>query len=235
MSKVIKKETITRLVRDIKDIIKNPLEDIGIYYKHDERDMLKGYALIIGPADTPYQDGNYMFELNYPTEYPFLPPKVTYYTNLNGVRFNPNLYRNGKVCLSILNTWKGDQWTSCETIRSILLALLGVFTPVPLLNEPGVTSTDESVDIYTDLITYCNFEIAISSVIMNKPRDAFPLANIFWNEIETHFRENKENIKERARTYCNSRQNNVQLLEMSLYDTSYLMNFPELLRKIESI
>lgn len=235
MSKVIKKETITRLVRDIKDLIKNPLEDIGIYYKHDERDMLKGYALIIGPADTPYHDGNYMFELNYPTEYPYLPPKVTYCTNLNGVRFNPNLYRNGKVCLSILNTWKGDQWTSCETIRSVLLALLGVFTPIPLLNEPGVNSSDESVDIYTKLITYCNFEVAIGCVVTNKPKDAFPLANLFCNEIEKHFRENREKIKERVRIYCSSQENNVQLLEMSLYDTSYLMNFPELLRKIESI
>lgn len=235
MSKVIKKETITRLVRDIKDVIKNPLEDIGIYYKHDDTDMLKGYALIIGPADTPYQDGNYLFELNYPTEYPFLPPKVTYCTNLNGVRFNPNLYRNGKVCLSILNTWKGDQWTSCETIRSILLSLFGVFTPVPLLNEPGVTSADQSVEFYTDLITYCNFEIAIGCVVKNNPRDAFPISKIFHNEIETHFRENKDKIIERARAYCNSREHSIYRLEIPMYGTSYLMNFPELLRKIESI
>ena len=40
--------------------------------------------------------GAYMFEFTYPTEYPFVPPKVTYLTNDGKTRFNPNLYRNGK-------------------------------------------------------------------------------------------------------------------------------------------
>ena len=30
-----------RLLQDIKEIMKNPLESQGIYYKHDESDMLK--------------------------------------------------------------------------------------------------------------------------------------------------------------------------------------------------
>ena len=46
-----------RLLQDVKDIIKNPLESQGIGYKHDESDMLKGTALIIGPQDTPYENG----------------------------------------------------------------------------------------------------------------------------------------------------------------------------------
>ena len=60
---VISKETITRLLRDVKNIIKSPLTDNGIYYIHDDSDMLKGYAYIIGPSDTPYFGGNYFFEL----------------------------------------------------------------------------------------------------------------------------------------------------------------------------
>ena len=52
-SLVISKETISRLIKDVKEIIKNPLESHGIYYKHDEEDLLKGKALIIGPQGTP--------------------------------------------------------------------------------------------------------------------------------------------------------------------------------------
>ena len=78
---IISKETISRLLRDVKNIIKNPLTDNGIHYIHDEVDMLKGYALIIGPSDTPYFAGNYLFELQYPTDYPHSPPVVTYHTN----------------------------------------------------------------------------------------------------------------------------------------------------------
>jgi hypothetical protein len=54
---VITKDTINRLLRDVKQVIKNPLSENGIYYVHDDEDILKGYALIIGPSDTPYFGG----------------------------------------------------------------------------------------------------------------------------------------------------------------------------------
>ena len=54
MTTFISKDTINRLLKDVKQIMKNPLYDNGIYYQHDEEDMLKGYALIVGPSDTPY-------------------------------------------------------------------------------------------------------------------------------------------------------------------------------------
>ena len=69
MTQFISKESINRLLKDVKQIIKNPLTENGIYYIHDDTDLLKGYALIIGPEDTPYYGGNYFFELNYPFDY----------------------------------------------------------------------------------------------------------------------------------------------------------------------
>ena len=57
----ISRDTQHRLISDIKDIVCNPLTDQGIFYAHDEEDMLKGYALIIGPPDSLYADGNYLF------------------------------------------------------------------------------------------------------------------------------------------------------------------------------
>jgi ubiquitin-protein ligase len=80
MTTFVSKETISRLLKDVKQILKNPLTENGIYYIHDDTDMLKGYALIIGPSDTPYFGGNYFFELNYPADYPHSPPKVKYWT-----------------------------------------------------------------------------------------------------------------------------------------------------------
>ena len=53
MTTIVSKDTIQKLLKDIKDIYKNPLTDNGIYYAHDDTDMLKGYALIIGSTDTP--------------------------------------------------------------------------------------------------------------------------------------------------------------------------------------
>lgn len=71
-------------------------------------DLLR--ALIIGPPGTPYQDAVFVFDLQLSPEFPTQPPAVQYLSY--GERINPNLYENGKVCLSLLGTWTGRQ--SCE-------------------------------------------------------------------------------------------------------------------------
>ena len=76
--RTITKYTISRLVGDIKEIITNPLEPQGIYYKHDEDDMLRGYAMIIGPQGTPYKGGYYFFKFLFPPNYPEQPPSGIY-------------------------------------------------------------------------------------------------------------------------------------------------------------
>ena len=103
-NKFITKETINRLLKDVKQLIKCPLIDNGIYYIHDDDDILKGYAMIIGPEDTPYFGGYYFFNFTFPHDYPFSHPTVEFMTNNGRTRFNPNLYRSGKVCISILNS-----------------------------------------------------------------------------------------------------------------------------------
>jgi len=158
----------TRLLRDVRNIIKNPLTSNGIYYVHSESDMYKGYAMIIGPPDSPYEDGFYFFEFTFPKDYPFSPPKVKYCTNDGNTRFNPNLYRNGKVCVSVLNTWKGEQWTSCQTIRSILMTLVTLFVDNPLLNEPGFTEKNTACKPYRDIIEYMNYKTAIHDMLSRR-------------------------------------------------------------------
>ena len=88
---IITRATQKRLINDLRDLMRNPLADQGIYYSHDERNMLKGYALIIGPSDTPYMDGFYLFEVVIPYNYPFAPPKLKFMTQGDNIRFNPNL------------------------------------------------------------------------------------------------------------------------------------------------
>jgi ubiquitin-conjugating enzyme E2 Z len=168
MSVVISKESIQRLLKDVKQIMKNPLTENGIYYIHDDTNVLKGYAMIIGPEDTPYFGGNYFFEIDYPASYPHNPPRIKYCTNGNNVRFNPNLYKCGKVCVSLLNTWKGEQWTSCQTISTVLLTLCTLLCENPLLNEPGVTMTHNDLTPYNEIIEYANLDIAVCDIVSKK-------------------------------------------------------------------
>jgi ubiquitin-protein ligase len=190
----ISSESINRLLKDVRHIMKNPLTDNGIYYIHDDTDMLKGYALIIGPEDTPYFGGNYFFEFNYPNDYPFRPPVVTYHTNAEQIRFNPNLYVSGKVCVSILNTWHGDQWSSCQTISTILLTLCTLLCENPLLNEPGITIQNENVPKYNKIIEYSNINIAVCDILSKKKivyRDFF---ESFYPFVKDNFLKNYDKL-----------------------------------------
>lgn len=159
--------TVKRLLKDIKEIIKNPLTSNGIHYIHNESDMLRGQAMIIGPSGTPYAQGYYFFSFKFPVNYPHSPPIVNYDTNDGHTRFNPNLYKCGKVCVSILNTWHGEQWTGCQTISSVLLTLCTLLNEMPLLNEPGVTKSNNECVKYNEVINYKNFEVAIIGMIEN--------------------------------------------------------------------
>lgn len=75
----------------------------GILIEPDETDFLRLHVLITGPEGTPYEKGFFHFVVGFPTNYPFASPKLRLMTTGGGkVRFNPNLYSSGKVCLSIL-------------------------------------------------------------------------------------------------------------------------------------
>ena len=156
-----------RLKKDIADIMRNPLTDNGIYYVHDESNFLKGYALMCGPSDTPYEYGFYFFKILFPDNYPISPPKLTFcnYDTRSNTRFNPNLYRSGKVCISILNTWRGEGWTSCLTLRTVLISVLSVFNKNPLINEPNISIHHPSVISYNIILNYKNLYVSVGDTI----------------------------------------------------------------------
>ena len=232
MATTVPKETVMRLLKDVKQIIRHPLTDNGIYYLHDDTNMMIGYALIIGPADTPYFGGNYFFKLEYPADYPHSPPLVKYWTNGENVRFNPNLYKCGKVCVSLLNTWRGDQWTSCQTISTVLLTLCTLLCKDPLLNEPGITSTHCDMKGYTDSIEYANIKVAICGIIDKNPDYYASWFNHFDSQIQENFKKNYDAIvsfvKQKLETDCKK----PRLVKTSVYNMAVSIDYAFLLSKL---
>ncbi|CAL1152374.1 unnamed protein product [Cladocopium goreaui] len=58
------------------------------------------------------------------------------------VCFNPNLYSNGKVCLSLLGTWQGERaenWdaTTSRAVQVLISIQSLILVPQPYFNEPG--------------------------------------------------------------------------------------------------
>ena len=83
-----------------------PINDQYIY-------QMKGF--IIGPADTPYEDGIYEFSIKLNHFYPFQRPKIKMNTKI----YHPNINDNGGMKVPILREWS-PAMTIAKTCESII-------------------------------------------------------------------------------------------------------------------
>ena len=100
-----------------------------------------------------------------PTNYPHEPPKFSFYTNDGNIRMHPNLYKNKKVCLDILNTWYGEAWTGCQSLSSVLLTICSILTKDPLTHEPGCDQRHKDFYSYSEIIRYNNIRLSIIDIL----------------------------------------------------------------------
>ena len=232
---------VKRIFNEIKEL-KNSVEifkQSGIYYYIEEDQIDKIYIMFIGPVDTPYEKGFYFFELYYPDNYPMTPPNMKYCTQgcLSNtskkpvpIRFNPNLYTNGKVCLSMLNTWKGPGWVPTNTICNILIAIQAlVFNEEPLRNEPGFESSPKiDIDNYNQILDFSNFKISLCDQL-DKDLGIFECFRTTMIEY----------IKENMDFYNNKIENMKRKENEEIYSQSYglhvLLNYESLVNYFETI
>jgi ubiquitin-conjugating enzyme E2 Z len=130
---------IARITREVAQLQQG--SDLSLAVAVQDSDVRHVRAIITGPPDTPYEYGFFEFDLRFGTSYPITSPTVTCVTTNSGrCRFNPNIYSCGKVCLSILGTWRGEpgeQWSSAQGLESILLSIQSLMSSNPYENEPG--------------------------------------------------------------------------------------------------
>lgn len=163
---------LKRVQADIKNISRSNLADENIHVWVNDENIFNMKVMIVGPniKNSPYRYGFYFFEMNIPKNYPLEPPKVEFITTDGHIRFNPNLYASGKVCLSILNTWNGPGWTTASTLTMVLLSLQSILHEKPIQNEPGYENEDGiKSKNYNNFIAYHNIKRATINMIMNPP------------------------------------------------------------------
>ncbi|PKS07368.1 hypothetical protein jhhlp_005970 [Lomentospora prolificans] len=80
-----------------------------------------------------YGGGNFRAHLNFPSNYPLMPPSMTFQ---QPIPFHPNIYENGKLCISILHPPGDDmygyesaseRWSPVQTPETILLSVISLF------------------------------------------------------------------------------------------------------------
>ena len=143
-----------------------------IFALPEETDIYHWHGMVVGPPGTPYGLALFHFDLKFPQDYPNSAPKVVATTTSGGqVRFNPNLYSTGKVCLSILGTWRaehsGEQWSAVQSVSSVLLSIQSLLHDKPYHNEPSFEQDDGSGDVqrYNDKILHESIRVAVCEVM----------------------------------------------------------------------
>lgn len=130
-------------LKELNFIEENLMDELVLFISEEHPNYLIALMHITNP-DSPYYGGTYVFHILIPADYPSSSPKVQFMTTGGGtVRFNPNLYNCGKVCLSLLGTWAGEPWSPktsnlTQVLKSILFL---IFTEEPFYNEPGYQYT----------------------------------------------------------------------------------------------
>ena len=188
------KAALKRIINiDMKRVEEANLNEQGIFIEFDEKDMFQAKAMIIGPKDTIYENAYLFFTIEFPKKYPFEPPVVTYKPQ-NTVRIHPNIYVNGKVCLSILGTWSGPSWTSAMDIINVLITIQSLLDDQPLCNEPGyekiVPSKMHIHNDYNMVIEYNTY----NSLILGRLHTKFEDFDNFKKDMIEYFEKNKTNI-----------------------------------------
>ncbi|AET39611.1 E2 ubiquitin-conjugating protein UBC7 Ecym_4578 [Eremothecium cymbalariae DBVPG len=134
MSKTAQK----RLMKEMQQLLKDCPEGI-VAGPVNEENMFLWDCLIAGPPDSPYEGGIFNARLQFPTDYPLSPPKLTFTPSI----LHPNVYPNGEVCISILHAPGEDpnmyeeaseRWSPVQSVEKILLSVMS------MLSEPNVES-----------------------------------------------------------------------------------------------
>jgi ubiquitin-protein ligase len=200
----------------------------SIFVMVDSACMNRVKFLLSGTIDTPYAHGLYLFDALLPSDYPYVPPKITLVTTGNGkVRFNPNLYSTGYVCLSIINTWRGrpeEQWNpSSSSLLQVMLSIQSLVMDNNIIQkEPSFenlpTQSPENLAYHAE-VKYGNLRYAMIDMIRNPPKG-------FGEVVTQHFKIKKREILKTAKNWTKEYSKKIDLSH-SLQNPGLIKNAPD--------
>ncbi|KAI3842813.1 hypothetical protein MKX03_024757 [Papaver bracteatum] len=192
-------------------ILEEGLPDSIFVRVYEKRiDLLR--AVIIGPKGTPYHDGLFFFDIQFPSNYPASPPKVhyrsplleDYYRSSSSRRrytLSPSIDSNGHVWLSLLNTWNPSE----SPILHVLESIQGlVLNGKPYFNSPGfeslfINSTRPCIEkrsLRYNVEVFINSGKTMMSILKKPPK-------YFEEFVSQHFRDRASTILVAFNAYIN--------------------------------
>jgi len=112
----------------------------------DADDIFNWKVIIYGPIDTPYEGGIFKARMEFSRDYPTRAPKFRFESKIT----HPNIYVDGKVCISILHEGEdrygyeslSERWSPSQGVASVILSIISMLSD-PNFESPA--NTDASV------------------------------------------------------------------------------------------
>jgi len=110
---------------------KEPVDGVSLGYSEDN--IFKWNITLIGPKDSPYEGGIFKCIMEFPENFPLYPPKFLFDTKI----YHPNIYEDGRVCISILHPPGDDKWgyekaeerwRPVHSVNSIILSIISLLS-----------------------------------------------------------------------------------------------------------
>ena len=121
-----------RISKELDNLTKDPPANCSAGPVGD--DIFHWQATLMGPGESPFEGGVFFLDINFPTDYPYKPPRVTFSTKI----YHPNINSSGGICLDILK----DQWSPALTISKVLISICSLLDD-PNPDDPLVPSIAE--------------------------------------------------------------------------------------------
>ncbi|XP_023175798.1 ubiquitin-conjugating enzyme E2-18 kDa [Drosophila hydei] len=106
-----------RLSRELSDITAAKSKVLRNVEASDESLLL--WTGLLVPEKAPYNKGAFRIEVSFPDQYPFMPPRILFKTQI----YHPNVDEKGQVCLSIITA---DNWKPTTRTEQVFQALIDI-------------------------------------------------------------------------------------------------------------
>ncbi|KAG9100658.1 hypothetical protein FS749_013894 [Ceratobasidium sp. UAMH 11750] len=108
---------LRRVQKELKEINENPIN--GLKVEPEDEKILVWNCTIKASDDSPYKKGIFKYKVEFPEEYPFKPPAVTFSTKV----YHPGINEEGHICLPILR----DEWKPAMSMNAVLATISDKF------------------------------------------------------------------------------------------------------------
>jgi ubiquitin-conjugating enzyme E2 G1 len=128
-------QAIRHIVSRFKEYNKDPIDG---FFCDPTDDPFKWNFTLLGIYNTPFEGEILYGTIIFPNNFPNEPPTIQFTSNI----YHPNIYVDGKVCMSILHSSQienfydrpEEKWLPVHTIQSIILSMLLI------LQDPNIES-----------------------------------------------------------------------------------------------